>query len=112
MQDTGTCAFGSARPLKRPRCKTASLLLGTLPHEKARCNATGFELLAEDVGFEPTRAFTLLVFKTSAFNHSAIPPKRIAGYHNLSPPLGAVRKTQYRRQAETNMAADVRSIHI
>ena len=33
------------------------------------------EHLAEEVGFEPTRAFALLVFKTSAFNHSAIPPK-------------------------------------
>ena len=32
---------------------------------------------AEGVGFEPTRAFwTLLVFKTSAFNRSAIPPRR------------------------------------
>ena len=49
------------------------------------------EYLAEEVGFEPTRAFTLLVFKTSAFNHSAIPPKRIEGYH-IRPPFEALRK--------------------
>ena len=47
--------------------------------------------MAEEVGFEPTRAFTLLVFKTSAFNHSAIPPKRIEGYH-IRPPFEALRK--------------------
>ena len=32
--------------------------------------------LAEGVGFEPTRACALPVFKTGAFNHSAIPPRR------------------------------------
>ncbi len=31
-------------------------------------------LLAEAVGFEPTRRFRLTVFKTAAFNHSATPP--------------------------------------
>ena len=31
-------------------------------------------LMAEGVGFEPTRPCGLLVFKTSAFNHSATPP--------------------------------------
>ena len=30
--------------------------------------------LAEGVGFEPTRACTLAVFKTTAIDHSAIPP--------------------------------------
>ena len=40
--------------------------------------------LAEDVGFEPTRPFSLLVFKTSTFNHSANPPKvRKQVYHKL-----------------------------
>ena len=29
----------------------------------------------EGVGFEPTRAFTLPVFKTGAFNRSATPPQ-------------------------------------
>ena len=34
------------------------------------------EGMAEGVGFEPTRAFwTLPVFKTGAFNRSAIPPR-------------------------------------
>ena len=31
--------------------------------------------LAEGVGFEPTRACTLTVFKTVAFNRSATPPR-------------------------------------
>ncbi len=30
--------------------------------------------LAEGVGFEPTSRFRETVFKTAAFNHSAIPP--------------------------------------
>jgi hypothetical protein len=30
--------------------------------------------MAEGVGFEPTRAFTLPVFKTGAINHSTTPP--------------------------------------
>ena len=30
--------------------------------------------MAEEVGFEPTFAFTKTVFKTAAFNHSATPP--------------------------------------
>ena len=32
--------------------------------------------MAEGVGFEPTRVLTLPVFKTGAFVHSAIPPRR------------------------------------
>ncbi len=32
------------------------------------------ELLAEEVGFEPTEAFTSTVFKTVALNRSATPP--------------------------------------
>ena len=31
-------------------------------------------LLAEGVGFEPTGRYRPLIFKTSAFNHSATPP--------------------------------------
>ena len=31
-------------------------------------------LMAEGVGFEPTRAFALPVFKTGAINHSTTPP--------------------------------------
>ena len=32
--------------------------------------------MAEGVGFEPTEALTSTVFKTAAFDHSAIPPNR------------------------------------
>jgi hypothetical protein len=34
--------------------------------------------MAEGVGFEPTRAFALPVFKTGAINHSTTPPDRAA----------------------------------
>ena len=34
--------------------------------------------LAEGVGFEPTRAFALPVFKTGAINRSTTPPEKIA----------------------------------
>ena len=33
--------------------------------------------LAEGEGFEPPKACTLVVFKTTAIDHSAIPPARI-----------------------------------
>ncbi len=33
--------------------------------------------MAEEVGFEPTDGFPSTVFKTAAFNHSAIPPFNI-----------------------------------
>src|SRR2546423_15536240 len=39
---------------------------------QAKCLCYG---LAEGVGFEPTRAFTLPVFKTGAINHSTTPPR-------------------------------------
>jgi hypothetical protein len=35
-------------------------------------------VLAEEVGFEPTEPCGSTVFKTAAFNHSAIPPRRFA----------------------------------
>ena len=39
-------------------------------------------VLAEEVGFEPTVPFGTTVFKTAAFNHSAIPPhNRIRDVH-------------------------------
>ena len=34
--------------------------------------------MAEGVGFEPTRACALPVFKTGAINHSTTPPDRAA----------------------------------
>ena len=37
--------------------------------------------VAEEEGFEPPVALTTLVFKTSAFNRSAIPPTEGAGVH-------------------------------
>ena len=40
------------------------------------------KLLAERVGFEPTRAFTLPVFKTGAFNRSATSPWLAAPSHS------------------------------
>ena len=45
---------------------------GFAPKEKARL--PGLEGLAEEVGFEPTEPCGSTVFKTAAFNHSAIPP--------------------------------------
>ena len=33
--------------------------------------------MAEGVGFEPTEADASAVFKTAAFDHSAIPPSRL-----------------------------------
>ena len=41
--------------------------------------------LAEAVGFEPTNGYPLLVFKTSAFNHSATLPLSIL--QQISRPL-------------------------
>ena len=41
----------------------------------------GDSILAEEVGFEPTEPCGSTVFKTAAFNHSAIPPYRLVGYH-------------------------------
>ena len=35
--------------------------------------------LAEEVGFEPTMDYSIPVFKTGAFVHSAIPPDRGSG---------------------------------
>src|SRR5687767_14694980 len=35
----------------------------------------GMRMLAEGVGFEPTRACALPVFKTGAINHSTTPPE-------------------------------------
>ena len=58
---------------RKNKQKLISILIFTLrtPHSAFRIGK------AEGVGFEPTRAFwTLLVFKTSAFNRSAIPPHR------------------------------------
>jgi hypothetical protein len=34
--------------------------------------------MAEGVGFEPTRAFALPVFKTGAINRSTTPPRELA----------------------------------
>ena len=40
----------------------------------SRVEAPGEKKMAEGVGFEPTVAFTTLVFKTSTFVRSVIPP--------------------------------------
>jgi hypothetical protein len=41
--------------------------------------------MAERVGFEPTRAFTLPVFKTGAVNRLATSPRENSGTWNVSP---------------------------
>lgn len=40
--------------------------------------------MAEGVGFEPTRAFALPVFKTGAINHSTTPPESCAAILTLA----------------------------
>jgi hypothetical protein len=45
----------------------------------------GSAFVAEGVGFEPTSRCRETVFKTAAFDHSAIPP---ANSKNLAPPVG------------------------
>ncbi len=44
------------------------------PNQKLEIKNQQFKL-AEGVGFEPTRAFALPVFKTGAINHSTTPPR-------------------------------------
>ena len=46
---------------------------GSAGHEKSPI-AGAWGNLAEEVGFEPTEPCGSTVFKTAAFNHSAIPP--------------------------------------
>ena len=46
-------------------------------HEKQRRPLGAAEKVAEGQGFEPWEALTSLVFKTSAFVHSATPPKGV-----------------------------------
>jgi hypothetical protein len=52
-------------------------------------------VLAEEVGFEPTEPCGSTVFKTAAFNHSAIPPRRFA-----------IRQRRAQAAAEPNGAQD------
>ncbi len=42
--------------------------------------------LAEEVGFEPTKDCSLPVFKTGAFNRSAIPPKTVGDVRPIGRP--------------------------
>ncbi len=44
--------------------------------------------MAEGVGFEPTEVLPSTVFKTAAFDHSAIPPLNLYYYH--SPQIGSI----------------------
>ena len=46
--------------------------------ETAASEGSVIDKLAEGVGFEPTNPCGLTVFKTVAFVHSAIPPRRVA----------------------------------
>jgi hypothetical protein len=45
--------------------------------DQARMVGSLLENLAEGEGFEPPKACTLVVFKTTAIDHSAIPPATI-----------------------------------
>ena len=57
------------------------------------------EQRAEGEGFEPTVTFATLVFKTSALNHSAIPPSAKGFYHTT--PRRA--STRLRRRAGSSV---------
>lgn len=59
-----TVTYPLSTTLRKIPVVEVGLLLGYLPNEYQ----------AEVVGFEPTMAFTMLVFKTSALNHSATLP--------------------------------------
>jgi hypothetical protein len=60
-------------------CADAWLEQGSNAHtlsQKRKAPKGAFVFLAERVGFEPTKGYKpLLVFKTSAFDHSATSPK-------------------------------------
>ena len=43
--------------------------------------------MAEEVGFEPTVPFGTTVFKTAAFNHSAIPPMKKSSVFKIAPKI-------------------------
>jgi hypothetical protein len=48
---------------------------------KKDLNTSGLEIfLAEEQGFEPRVPFGTTVFKTAAFNRSAIPPQYVSGH--------------------------------
>jgi|GEM_PF-1302198 hypothetical protein len=49
--------------------------------------AKAHEFRAEGLGFEPRRRFRLVVFKTTAFDRSAIPPIESAPPHGNAPNL-------------------------
>jgi membrane-associated phospholipid phosphatase len=54
--------------------------------------------LAEGVGFEPTRAFALPVFKTGAINRSTTPPGWACWYSDISARISKMmRKTDRQR---------------
>ena len=46
--------------------------------------------MAEGVGFEPTRAFALPVFKTGAINHSTTPPGKPMFYSDTGSLIGKI----------------------
>ena len=64
-----------------PGCPTSRQNKGT-PAKISLDEGSNLNHLAEEVGFEPTVPCGTTVFKTAAFNHSAIPPytvQRIPG---------------------------------
>ena len=62
--------------------------------------------MAEGVGFEPTRACALPVFKTGAINHSTTPPDGFApSYFGTGVPMS---KTDAKREK----ASTVKYVHV
>ena len=73
------------------RVSTSSVQILLPQSIKTRPLRGASNFLAEEVGFEPTEPFSSTVFKTAAFNHSAIPP-----YMLFSPTRGRVRRSGYK----------------
>ena len=89
LQEVCTGLSGTRAGLSAERKKLVQTLQGGAVKRKSSLD-TGFSgrrfrprrgcgrLMAEGVGFEPTRAVqTPLIFETSALNHSAIPPNAL-----------------------------------
>lgn len=71
--------------------------------------------MAERVGFEPTEALTSLVFKTSAFDHSATSPRYVTIASNLMVPPGRLelplpKKPDFESGASTSSATGATNI--
>ncbi len=77
---SGSVVLAAPRLARRPR-------RAPLP-QNAEANGPRSHLVAEGVGFEPTEPFGSPVFKTGAFNRSAIPPGRMRLAYGGGPSQG------------------------